>query len=63
MGAPYAAYSDLRRDGAEDTTRDRNAYMDLPFLMSSLILSAYLSRSSGSFLKIFSDILNWASDE
>ena len=54
MGAPYAAYSDLQRDGAEDTTRDRNAYMNLPFLMSSLILSEYLSRSSGSFFKIFS---------
>ena len=28
LGAPHPVYSDLRHDGAEDTTRDRNAFVD-----------------------------------
>ena len=36
---------------------------DIAFpLMSSLIVSAYLSRNSGSLLNFLSNVLNWASD-
>ena len=36
---------------------------EIAFPNVSLIVSAYLSRSSGSLLNLLSNVLNWASDE